>query len=160
MAEFLDIAAQGSFSTTQLMIEPHKSVTPCAFPKPSASTPAETKFFDVAKPRILPVESKIGPPEFPGFIAAVIVKVPAFDFMEEMIPVVNIPAWPSGDPITPIHQPCLGADPIHSVPGILVLVTIPATSLFSFQAIINPSTVVLLLKTNETFLEPRQLSIT
>ena len=144
----------------QLITVPHKSVTPWALPKPSARTPLEISFFDVANPSILPVESKTGPPELPGLIAAVNVNIPELLLIEEIIPVVKIPATPSGEPMTPIHHPCFGVDPIHSSPGIMVLVTIPATSLLSFQEIMTPSTVELLLRSIVTLLVARQSSIT
>ena len=159
-AENLEIDPHGSLSIKQDTTVPHKRVTPCALPNPSASTPLEIRFFDVAKPSTRPMESKTGPPEFPGFIAAVIVKVPELVFIEEIIPVVKIPACPRGEPMTPTHQPCLGEDPIHSKPGITVLLTIPATSLLSFQEIMRPSVIDPSDKTSETFLVPRQSSIT
>ena len=127
-SEYLDTAPQGFGSTTQLTITPHNNGLPFAFPKPSASWPSEINLLEVARPRTLPVESKIGPPEFPGFIGAVKVKVLAAKSIEEIIPVVRIPACPKGEPKTPTHQPCFGTVPIHSAVGNNFFVAIPAIS--------------------------------
>jgi hypothetical protein len=106
------------------------------------------------------VESKTGPPEFPGFIAAVNVKVSVMELTEEIIPVVRIPEVPSGDPSTPTHHPCLGRGPIHCKDGIEVLTAIPAISRSSFQETIVPGIEVPLLKDNVTDFVPRQSVIT
>ena len=138
----------------------HRSGTPWAFPKPSAICPEERRFFDVARPRTRPVESKTGPPELPGLIGAVKVKVLAKLLMEEIIPVVKTFDFPNGEPKTPTHQPCRGGDPIHWSEGIAVTVATPATSLEEFQETIFPGTLVPLDKTIVTFLVPIQSSIT
>ena len=125
----LAVAPQGFGSRVQLTRVAHTNGVPCAFPKPSANCPLEVRFFDVAKPITLPVESKTGPPELPGLIGAVRVKVEDCWFIEEIIPVVSIPACPRGDPMTPTHHPCFGADPIHSTVSSTCLVAILAMSL-------------------------------
>ena len=114
----------------------------------------------MARPRTLPVESNTGPPEFPGLIAAVIVKVFAKLLMEEIMPVVKTLDLPSGEPKTPTHQPCRGGEPIHWSAGIEVTVATPATSFDEFQETIFPGTLVPLDKTTDTFFVPMQSSIT
>ena len=109
----LEVAPHGAFSATQRIIELQSKGVPCAFPNPSAIVSVEISLFEVAKPRTRPVESKTGPPEFPGFIAAVKVKVSEIELTEEIIPVVKIPEVPSGEPSTPTHHPCFGREPIH-----------------------------------------------
>ena len=106
---------------------------PCALPNPSASCPSDKTAFDVARPRTLPVLSKTGPPELPGFIAAVSVNFFVELFTEEMIPVVRTLLRPKGEPSTPTHHPCFGGLPTHCRGGTKVFVAIPATSFVSFQ---------------------------
>jgi hypothetical protein len=142
------------------MIELQSNGVPWAFPKPSAIVSEVISLFEVASPRTLPVESKTGPPELPGFIAAVKVKVCEIELTEEIMPVVKIPEDPSGEPRTPTHQPCFGRDPIHCKGGITVFVAMPAKSKSSFQETIVPAMEVPLLKISVTDLVPKQSTTT
>ena len=160
MAANLGVAFQGFFSTTQLTITEQSKGVPWALPKPSAIESVEIRFFDVARPRTRPVLSNTGPPEFPGLIAAVKVKLLEILLVDEMIPVVRIPETPSGEPNTPTHHPCFGFEPTHCNEGIVDFTAMPARSSFLLQETIVPARETLLFKTNVTDLLVKQLSIT